>query len=177
MAPICVTSSVKVGKFFNLDRRANLLAKDDTYWMKHCLKLAQTAADMGEVPVGAVIVKDSKIVAEAHNLRETLLDPTRHAELIAIQKASQKLKNWRLIDCDLYITLEPCVMCAGAIVNSRVRRVIFGASDPKAGGAHSLYHILEDPRLNHQPEVVSGVLGPECGDILSRFFAGLRLQK
>jgi tRNA(adenine34) deaminase len=142
----------------------------DQIWMAKALVLAKRAGALKEVPVGAVIVKDGLIVAEGFNHREKWTTPLGHAELIAIQKASQKLKAWRLTGCTLYVTLEPCVMCAGALVQSRIERVVFGAIDPKGGGIKSLYQICEDPRLNHRIQITSGVLEQECSQILKDFF-------
>src|SRR5262245_8646428 len=138
--------------------------------MRKALELASKAADLGEVPVGALIVCDNRVIAEAYNERETKPSSLAHAEMIALEKATAKLGRWRLTGCTLYVTLEPCVMCAGALVQARVDRVVFGATDPKAGAVGSLYNILSDARLNHRPEVVGGVLDAECGRILSDFF-------
>jgi tRNA(adenine34) deaminase len=143
-------------------------------WMWKALEQARCAFDQDEVPVGAIIVHEDRIIAEALNQRETLNDPTAHAEMIAITQAAEALKSWRLIDCTLYVTLEPCPMCAGAIVQSRIPRVIYGTTDPKAGASHSLYQITSDPRLNHQSAVLGGVLKEECKIILQDFFAKQR---
>lgn len=148
----------------------------DEHWMSEALKLAQKAADLGEVPVGALIVKDGKLLSEGFNCRETKANPLGHAELIAIQEASRRLNAWRLIDCTLYVTLEPCVMCSGALVQSRIGRVVYGTVDPKGGGLTSLYQIGQDKRLNHQLEISSGVLNVECGEILKSFFKQRRLE-
>jgi tRNA(adenine34) deaminase len=123
-----------------------------------------------EVPVGAVIVHEGRVIAAAHNQREQLRDPTAHAEMIAITQAAAQLASWRLEDCTLYVTLEPCPMCAGAIVQARIPRVVYGATDPKAGAVQSLFELLSDKRLNHQAEVVAGVLAERCGELLSKFF-------
>jgi tRNA(adenine34) deaminase len=131
---------------------------------------AEQAFAEDEVPVGAVIVGNGRILASAHNQREQLRDPTAHAEMIAITQAAGALGSWRLEGCTLYCTLEPCAMCAGAIVQARIPLVVFGAYDPKAGAVESLYQILSDPRLNHRAEVIAGVLADRCGDVLSRFF-------
>jgi tRNA(adenine34) deaminase len=139
-------------------------------FMRMALRQAQLAAAAEEVPIGAVIVHEGHVIAAAHNQRETLHDPTAHAEMIAITQAAEALGSWRLIDCTLYVTLEPCPMCAGAIVQARVPQVVYGALDPKAGAVESLYKILSDPRLNHQSQLVGGVLGAECGGILTQFF-------
>jgi len=140
-------------------------------WMLAALDQARTAFDEGEVPVGAVVVQNERIIAEAHNQRETLVDPTAHAEMIAITQAAQALGSWRLTDCTLYVTLEPCPMCAGAIVQARLPAVIYGTADPKAGACHTLYGITDDSRLNHQSVVIGGVLREDCRDILREFFA------
>lgn len=143
--------------------------------MEQALLLAQRAADKGEVPVGAVVVKNGVIVGCGYNLRESEKNALRHAELIAIEEACTNLQGWRLCGCDLYVTLEPCPMCAGAIVNSRIERVIYGASDPKAGAAGSVLNLFEFP-LNHFPVVVKGVLEERCSGILKEFFKQLRKQ-
>jgi len=138
--------------------------------MQMALEEAQAAFDEDEVPIGAVIVRGGQVIGRAHNQREQLRDPTAHAEMIAITQAAAALGSWRLEGCALYVTLEPCPMCAGAIVQARIPLVVYGAVDPKAGAVHSLYRLLDDPRLNHRAEVVSGVLGEACGQFLSRFF-------
>lgn len=139
-------------------------------WMRICLSLAKTAASFDEVPVGALIVKDNKIIAAAYNQREYRHDPCAHAELMAIRKAARLLGGWRLTQCDLYVTLEPCVMCSGAISQSRLERVIYGAADPKAGALGSLYSIHEDARLNHRLTVIKDVLATESSMLLKDFF-------
>jgi tRNA(adenine34) deaminase len=146
----------------------------DLDMMGRALELARQAAQMGETPVGAVIVREGKILSQAFNLRETLHDPTAHAERVAITLAGQALGTWRLDGCTLYVTLEPCPMCAGAIVLGRISRVVYGARDPKAGACDSLYRLVSDRRLNHRAEITSGVLGQECGEILSLFFQDRR---
>ena len=138
--------------------------------MQHALQQAQAAAAQDEVPVGAIIVHNNQIIAAAHNQREQLHDPTAHAEMIAITQAAEALGDWRLENCTLYVTLEPCCMCAGAIVQSRIPWVVYGASDPKGGAAESLYQLLNDNRLNHQCDVVSKVMNEPCGKILTEFF-------
>lgn len=148
----------------------------DEEYMREALSLAEKAFELGEVPVGAVAVWEGKIVGRGMNLRETDKNSLRHAEIMAIDEACKNLGGWRLWKCDLYVTLEPCPMCAGAIINSRVKRVIYGASDPKAGSCGSLTNLFEMP-YNHKPEVVSGVLEKECSEILSRFFARLREKR
>ena len=150
---------------------------DDEHWMRVALDEADVAASKGEVPVGAVIVSSTgELLATGHNLRETDEDPTAHAEVVAIRAAAQKLGTWRLEDTTLYVTLEPCVMCAGAMVNARVGRLVYGAADPKAGACTTLFTIGTDTRLNHRFPIVSGVLAEECADRLRRFFAALRAQ-
>jgi len=139
-------------------------------WMVQALDQARAAFDQGEVPVGAVIVQGDSIVGAGFNQRETLNDPTAHAEMIAITQAAQTLESWRLIDCTLYVTLEPCPMCAGAIVQARIPRVIYGTTDPKAGACHTLYSITSDERLNHRATVLGGVLNEECRSLLQDFF-------
>ena len=148
----------------------------DEEYMREALSLAEKAFELGEVPVGAVAVWEGKIVGRGMNLRETDKNALRHAEIMAIDEACKNLGGWRLWKCDLYVTLEPCPMCAGAIINSRVKRVIYGAKDPKAGSCGSLTNLFEMP-YNHKPEVVSGVLEEECSEILSRFFARLREKR
>ena len=146
-------------------------------FMKEALKEAKKAYDKLEVPVGAVIVKDGKIISRAHNLKETKCDTTNHAEILAIQKASKKLKSWRLLDCEMYITLEPCSMCAGAIINSRIKKVYIGASDEKTGAVGSVLNLFEDYKFNHNVEFEKGILRQECEDILKDFFKKLRKIK
>jgi tRNA(adenine34) deaminase len=145
-------------------------------FMRRALEEARAALAEDEVPIGAVIVRHAQVIAAAHNQREQLRDPTAHAEMIAITQASSALGDWRLDGCTLYVTLEPCAMCAGAMVLARIPSVVFGASDPKAGAAMTLYRLLDDPRLNHRAQVVSGVLANECGDILTQFFEQKRRQ-
>jgi tRNA(adenine34) deaminase len=145
--------------------------------MRRALALADQAAAMGEVPVGAVVFRGNEINAEAFNLRESASDPTGHAELIAMRKAGEALGEWRLSDCSLAVTLEPCPMCAGAMVNARISRVVYGAADPKAGACHTLYRIPTDVRLNHRVEIIGGVLEPECRGQLQAFFRGRRAKK
>lgn len=146
----------------------------DEYFIKEALKEAKKAYSKGEIPVGAVIVLDGRIITKSHNKKETTFDPTAHAEILAIRTASKTLGSWRLTEATLYITKEPCVMCSGAIVHARIKRVVYGCDDPKGGGAVSLYKILQDSRLNHQVELKSGVLEEECRKILQDFFRELR---
>ena len=150
--------------------------KSHEFWMKKALRLAEKAAGRGEVPVGAVLVRGDEEIACASNRREEWHTPLGHAEIIALQRASQSLKAWRLLDCTLYVTLEPCVMCAGALVQSRVSRVVYGATDPKGGGLRSLYQIGTDVRLNHRFEIIGGVMERECSQLLKDFFK-MRRQK
>ena len=149
----------------------------DRLYMREALLEAEKASLIGEVPIGAVITYKGEIIARAHNLRETTQNATTHAELLAIQEACEKIGSWRLEETTLYVTLEPCPMCAGAILQSRVPRVVYGARDTKAGCVDSLYRLLNDPRFNHECEVTEGILAEECGSILTRFFKHLREQK
>ena len=148
----------------------------DSYvqYMQLALVEARRAIEVKEVPVGAVIVHGQQVIATAHNQRETLADPTAHAEMIAITQAASALEDWRLSGCTLFVTLEPCPMCAGAILQARIPKVVFGALDPKAGSVTSLYQLLEDRRLNHTASVTGGVLAEECGRLLSDFFSAQR---
>jgi tRNA(adenine34) deaminase len=146
----------------------------DAGMMKRALELAREARAIGEVPVGALVVHEGRIVSEAYNLRETLHDPTAHAERLALALAGRSLGRWRLDGCTLYVTLEPCAMCAGAIGLSRMDRLVYGAIDPKAGACRSLYRLVDDPRMNHRVRQTSGVLSEECGSLLSEFFSKLR---
>jgi tRNA(adenine34) deaminase len=140
------------------------------FYMNLALQEARQALDENEVPVGAVIVHQGQIIAQAHNQREQLHDPTAHAEMIAITQAAESLSSWRLEDCTLYVTLEPCLMCAGAILQARIPRVVYGAPDPKAGAARSLFRVLEDPRLNHRCQTVLSIWPERCGQLLAEFF-------
>jgi tRNA(adenine34) deaminase len=142
----------------------------DESMMARALELAREARNLGEVPVGALVARAGHVIAQAYNLRETLCDPTAHAERLALSWAGQAIRSWRLDDCVLYVTLEPCAMCAGAIVQSRVARLVYGAVDPKAGACASLYRLVSDPRLNHRAEITAGVLAEECGAVLKEFF-------
>ena len=146
-------------------------------FMKEALKEATKAADKLEVPVGCVIVKDGKIIARAHNQKETKLDTTKHAEIMAIQKASKKLEAWRLLNCEMYVTLEPCSMCAGAIINSRIKKLYIGTMDEKTGAAGSVLNLFEDYTFNHKVEVKKGIMQKECEQILKDFFKMLRKIK
>ena len=144
--------------------------KDDTYFMKKALKYAAKAAYFDEVPVGAVIVKDGKIIASGYNIRERKNDALGHAEIVAIRKANKKLKAWRLEGCTIYVTVEPCIMCGGALLQSRIDRIVYGAKDFKGGAFGSSINILEASNINHHPEVVGGVLEEECSTIISNYF-------
>lgn len=143
-------------------------------FMRQALQQAERAAAVGEVPVGAIIVREQKVIAAAYNQREQRHDPTAHAEMIAITQAAAVVQDWRLEDCGLYVTLEPCAMCAGAILQARIPLVVFGATDPKAGAVQTLFQLLSDRRLNHRAEVVGGICAAECGEILTRFFCQQR---
>jgi tRNA(adenine34) deaminase len=145
-------------------------ASFDESMMAHALELATEARRLGEVPVGALVVRGRRILAQSFNLRETLNDPTAHAERLALAWAGQAIGSWRLDECVLYVTLEPCAMCAGAIVQSRIARLVYGATDPKAGACESLYRLVSDPRLNHRVPITSGILAHECGEVLKEFF-------
>ena len=151
--------------------------KDKEKFMKEALKEAKKAYDKLEVPVGAVIVKNGKVIARSHNLKETKKDTTKHAEILAIQKASKKLGAWRLLDCDMYVTLEPCSMCAGAIINARIKKLYIGTLDDKTGAAGSVLNLLEDYKFNHNVELEKGILEKECEKILKEFFKDLRKKK
>jgi tRNA(adenine34) deaminase len=148
----------------------------DEQWMREAIAEARLAEAQGEVPVGAVIVHGGQVIGRGHNERESLQDPTAHAEMIALRAAAAALGSWRLIDTTLYVTLEPCPMCAGALVNARVPRVVWGCDDPKAGATKTLYTIGSDARLNHSFECVPGVLSDACSTLLTRFFAAIRNQ-
>lgn len=150
---------------------------DEEYFMKLALKEAQKAYNELEIPVGAIIVKDGKVIARAYNEKEKKNDSTKHAEILAIQKASKKLKNWRLYDCDMYVTLEPCSMCAGALIQSRIRKVYIGTMDEKTGACGSVLNLLKDYKFNHKVEIEYGVCKGECEKILKDFFKELRKIK
>ena len=153
------------------------LEKSHEYWMQRAIAEAGKAEGKDEVPIGCVIVRDGRIIARGHNLRETSQDPAAHAELIAIRKAARKLASWRLLNCTLYVTLEPCTMCMGAIILARIPTVVFGCYDPKGGAAGSLYDFSNDPRLNHSVALLPRILESECSGLLSSFFAALRARK
>lgn len=151
--------------------------ENEEKYMQEALKEAKKAYKKLEVPVGAIIVKNGEIIAKAHNLKETKNDTTKHAEILAIQRASKKLKSWRLLDCEMYITLEPCSMCAGAIINSRVKKIYIGTLDYKTGAAGSVLNLFEDYKFNHKVEVEKGILQEECENLLKSFFKELRQKK
>lgn len=159
----------------NLEFDAPIL--DDSHFMREALRQARKAAKLDEVPIGAVIVHQGSIIGRAWNQVETLKDATAHAEMLALTQAESALGDWRLTDCDLYVTKEPCPMCAGAIMHCRVRRVIFGCPDPKGGGAGGFWNLLQAPNLNHRCEITSGVLQDECVHVLKEFFAEARRRK
>jgi tRNA(adenine34) deaminase len=146
----------------------------DDYFMRLAVREAERALEHDDVPIGAVLVREGEVVAAAHNERELRQDPTAHAEIVALREAARALGGWRVLDTVVYVTLEPCAMCAGAIVLARVPRVVFGASDPKAGACGSVLDVLGEPRLNHRPDVAGGLLARECGELLSEFFASRR---
>ncbi|WP_419954842.1 tRNA adenosine(34) deaminase TadA [Neobacillus niacini] len=149
----------------------------DEFYMKEAIKEARKAEALLEVPIGAIVVVDGEIISRAHNLRESKQSAVAHAELLAIERACQLVGSWRLENASLYVTLEPCAMCSGAIILSRVKRVVYGAADPKGGCAGTFMNLLQDERFNHQSEVTSGVLETECGQLLSDFFRQLREKR
>ncbi|RBP37984.1 tRNA adenosine(34) deaminase TadA [Garciella nitratireducens] len=146
-------------------------------FMKLALKEAEKAFDKGEVPIGAIIVKNEKVIAKAHNQKENLKDPTAHAEILVIREAAKILGTWRLAGCELYVTIEPCPMCAGAVVQSRIQRLVIGAMEPKFGGAGSIFNIVNHPKLNHKIEVIEGTLEEECLQLMQDFFKRLRQKR
>lgn len=150
---------------------------NDEYYMGLAIEEARKAEALGEVPIGAVIVRDGQVVGRGYNLRETTKDPLAHAELLAIKEASKTMGGWRLIGATLYVTLEPCPMCAGAIVQARLPRIVYGAMDPKAGCAGSLMNLLQEERFNHQVEMIQGVREEECSELLKNFFRSLRERR
>ena len=153
------------------------MEKEQQKFMAAALVEARQAAILNEVPIGAVVVKDNQIIGRGHNMREHFQDVTYHAEMLAIMEACERLHSWRLEDCDLYVTLEPCIMCSGAIINARIANLYYGAADPKAGAVDSLYHLLDDSRLNHQVRVESGIMQAECSQVLKDFFRAIRRRK
>ena len=149
----------------------------DEFFMRQAMGEALAAETIGEVPVGAVLVRDGHVIGRSHNRRETSNDPTTHAEMIAIRQGAAHIGHWRLLDCTLYVTLEPCVMCMGAIILARIPRLVFGCRDPRVGAVGSIYDFSQDPRFNHRVEVTEGILAEECSNQLSAFFQKLRAQK
>ena len=149
----------------------------DIFWMQHAIELAHRAESEGEVPVGAVVVYNEEVIGEGWNRSIIDNDPTAHAEIMALRSAAQKIKNYRLIDTTLYVTLEPCIMCTGAIIHSRVKRVVYGAIDPKAGACESAFNILGTDCLNHQVKIERGILAEECSQVLTNFFKNKRAEK
>src|SRR5205807_2993814 len=143
----------------------------DEYFMRLALREAARALEHEDVPIGAVVVREGEVIGAGHNERELRADPTAHAEMIAVREAARALGSWRVLDSVMYVTLEPCAMCAGAIVLARLPRLVFGATDPKAGAAGSVFNVLDEPRLNHRPQVESGLLAEECAELLRAFFA------
>ena len=168
----------------NPDDRSLLSDREDAFhplsihdhFMRRAIELGMMAYDQAEVPVGAVVVCQGRIIGEGYNQRETLKDPTAHAEMLAITQAANELASWRLLECTLYVTLEPCPMCAGAIVQARIPTVVYGTTDPKGGACHTLYSITDDARLNHRCQVLGGVLKGDCQLMLQQFFADQRAK-
>ena len=150
---------------------------DDEFFMRAALELARRAATAGEVPVGAIVVKGGEIIGRGFNAPISRLDPSAHAEMLALREAAQFLENYRLVDCQLFVTLEPCLMCAGAMMHARIAQLVYGASDPKTGACGSVVNMFSEPRLNHHTAVRGGVLAEECGQLLSNFFADRRAQQ
>jgi tRNA(adenine34) deaminase len=177
MADACHFPRNTTSNFTGGYRIQDVIIRDDSYWMGIALREARKAADRGEVPIGALLVRDGKVLGRGYNLREAGRDPVAHAEIIAIRKAAKKEESWRLNGATVYVTLEPCIMCMGAMLLARIDRVVFGCHDPKGGAAGSLYDLSDDPRLNHRIRVISGVREAECAAILSDFFAALRREK
>jgi len=151
-------------------------SKEDQQYMRAAIEAARIAEENGDVPIGAVIVYKKQIIARAYNQREQLADPTAHAEIIALTQAAAFVENWRLHGCTMYVTLEPCPMCAGALVLARMDRLVYGCDDPKTGACKSLYNIVQDERLNHRLEVTSGILAADCSKLLQEFFQGRRIE-
>ncbi|NPV43734.1 MAG: nucleoside deaminase [Firmicutes bacterium] len=145
------------------------------YFMKEALNEAQKAIEKGEIPIGAVVTRGGKIISRAHNLKEMLKDPTAHAEILAIRQAAEAVGDWRLEGCDIYVTVEPCPMCAGAIVQARIDRLVYGVMDLKAGACGSVFNIAREKRLNHQVEIISGIMEDDCRNLLKAFFKNLRI--
>ncbi len=157
-----------------LSTTSNRFFPRDEYFMRLAIREAERSLEHDDVPIGAVIVRDGEVIGAAHNERELRADPTSHAEMVALREAARTIASWRVLDAVMYVTLEPCAMCAGAIVLARLPRVVFGASDPKAGAAGSVLDVLDTPQLNHRPQVQGGLLGGECGDLLRSFFGDRR---
>lgn len=155
---------------------ADMQSGEDTLWMERALALAELAAAAGEVPVGAVVIKDGEIIGQGHNRNLLDNDPTAHAEIVALRQAAARVGNHRLVGCTMIATIEPCSMCAGALIHARIARLVFGANDPKAGAAGSTIHIINHPSLNHRLEVTAGVLADRCSEILQNFFRKKRQQ-
>jgi tRNA(adenine34) deaminase len=155
----------------------NLIEAQDRGFMQQALLEAAAAEGLGEVPIGAVVVREGRVIGRGHNLRESQSDPTAHAEMVAIRQAARALDCWRLLDCTLYVTLEPCVMCMGATILARIPRLVFGCRDPRAGAVGSIYDFSRDPRFNHHVVVDEGILGAECSEMLSGFFKNLRARR
>ena len=151
----------------------NRMTQDEKY-MKEALKQAKVAGLLDEVPVGCVIVKDNKIIAKGYNKRETLKDPSAHAEIVAIRKAAKKLGDWQLVDCTIYVTIEPCIMCAGAIIQSRISKVVYGATDIRGGALGTSINVLDAQNINHHPQIIGGVLKDECTGIIKNYFKSKR---
>ena len=158
-------------------KKNNSSLSEQQKFMKMAIAEAKQARILDEVPIGAIVVHDGQVIGRGHNMREKFQDVTYHAEMLAIMEACTNLGSWRLEDCDLYVTLEPCIMCSGAIINARIKNVYYGAADPKAGAVDSLYHLLSDSRLNHQVHVHSGILGDECSQMLKNFFREIRRRR
>lgn len=151
----------------------NRMTQDEKY-MKEALKQAKAAGLLDEVPVGCVIVKDNKIIAKGYNKRETLKDPSAHAEIVAIRKAAKKLGDWQLVDCTIYVTIEPCIMCAGTIIQSRISKVVYGATDIRGGAFGTSINVLDAQNINHHPQIIGGVLKDECTGIIKNYFKSKR---
>jgi tRNA(adenine34) deaminase len=166
--------NVRVTFTNNYDYNGDMRMDEHQKWMLEAIAEARKAEALREVPIGAVIVRNGEIIGRGHNLRETTFDPTAHAEMIAIKEASERIGAWRLLESTLYVTLEPCPMCAGALVQSRVKQLVYGTTDPKAGCAGTLMNLLQEDRFNHRVEVVPGVLQGECAELLTQFFRNLR---
>lgn len=163
--------------FANLENDPKVQAERDNFWLEKCIELASSSANTKDVPIAAIVVQDNRIVGQAFNRKEIDQNPIAHAEVLALQEASRNLNRWRLIDCTLYVSLEPCIMCTGAIVSSRVKRVVYATADSKAGAIESVYKVFEDNKLNHQPEITSGIKQEKASHLLKNFFSKLRDSK